>query len=663
FDSGITLDGTNSVKVGTDGSWTLAVTTADVTKMAEGSETVTATQTDDAGNESTPLAETFVVDSETPVTGTGTDGLTLNAIAADNFVNETEAAAGFDITGTGEAGTTVTLSFDSGITLDGTNSVKVGTDGSWTLAVAAADVTDMGEGSETVTATQTDDAGNESTPLTETFVVDTLALPPSINAITSDNVVNDDEAAAGFSITGTGEAGATVNLVLGNGITLAGGNSALVGGSGNWSVAVTDAEVSAMGEGAETVTATQTDKAGNVSAASGAHDFTVDTTAPTATLNSTSTKAQSSEVGTAYLVKSTVAVTSLADILGADDSQRNNVAITAADTDTAISTTGLDEGDYVLYAVDAAGNLSTVSASSITIDNTGPTLASSTPNDEATNVGHADDLVLTFNENIKLGTGNISIIGGDDTITIDVANHNGQLTIVDDTLTIDPNGYLANNSTQYHVEIDAQAVTDMTDNAYAGITDADTLNFETAAMKTNVVVFDYVHGVNSSHNGGGGAARVFEDDTDYTIYILLGPGGVMNAGGPVNGARSDATNELWRGGHDLGVGDLIYIVGYEHVLRGYKGGVGTRFSTWPHAGNFYGGQLHTSIEDRLAVNFNVEGRAFIHNMGYETSNFLTVWYGINDSQNTGYGDWGPESGMDIIADTIPAGILTSQGLV
>ncbi|MGM8978672.1 hypothetical protein ACTFDF_05910, partial [Campylobacter jejuni] len=71
----------------------------------------------------------------------------------------------------------------------------------------------MGEGAETITATETDAAGNSSSTSAD-ISVDTVA--PDSNALTittpiaGDNVVNDAEATEGFSITGTGSAGNTV---------------------------------------------------------------------------------------------------------------------------------------------------------------------------------------------------------------------------------------------------------------------------------------------------------------------------------------------------------------------------------------------------------------------------------------------------------------------
>ena len=98
---------------------------------------------------------------------------------------------------------------------------------------------------------------------------------------------------------------------------------------------------------------------------------------------------KSTEVGTAYLVNTSVAVTDLASITGAADASWNTVAITAANTNTTLAATGLSNGSYKLYTTDAAGNLSAASAGSVIIDSSAPTAtltAASLPNTDSATV-------------------------------------------------------------------------------------------------------------------------------------------------------------------------------------------------------------------------------------------------------------------------------------
>ena len=99
----------------------------------------------------------------------------------------------------------------------------------------------------------------------------------------------------------------------------------------------------------------------------------VDTTAPTATVTTATvsrganTSFQSSEVGTGYIVKSSVTVSSLASITGSADDLWNSATVSVANSSTNMSTLGLQEGDFKFYATDAAGNLSAASAGTITV--------------------------------------------------------------------------------------------------------------------------------------------------------------------------------------------------------------------------------------------------------------------------------------------------------
>ena len=76
---------------------------------------------------------------------------------------------------------------------------------------------------------------------------------------------------------------------------------------------------------------------------------------------------QSTNTGTAYLVNTAVTVSNLASITGAADNQSNSVTISSAATNTNLPATGLADGTYKVYAVDATGNLSSASSNSVTI--------------------------------------------------------------------------------------------------------------------------------------------------------------------------------------------------------------------------------------------------------------------------------------------------------
>ncbi len=124
-------------------------------------------------------------------------------------------------------------------------------------------------------------------------------------------------------------------------------------------------------------------------------------------------------------------------------------------------------------------------------DTTAPTLSSSSPADNATAVAVASNIVLTFSENVALGTGSITIKKSSDDTTVeafDVATST-LTTISGAVLTINPTASLA-NSTEYYLLIDATAVTDTagTPNPYAGISSTTALSFTTAAAEVSTPV-------------------------------------------------------------------------------------------------------------------------------------------------------------------------------
>ena len=78
--------------------------------------------------------------------------------------------------------------------------------------------------------------------------------------------------------------------------------------------------------------------------------------------------AQSNETGTIYLVSQDAAVTDKASLDAlVTGGTATRADVTAANTDTSIATTGLTPGNYVVYAVDAAGNVSAPSTGTITL--------------------------------------------------------------------------------------------------------------------------------------------------------------------------------------------------------------------------------------------------------------------------------------------------------
>ena len=173
-------------------------------------------------------------------------------------------------------------------------------------------------------------------------------------------------------------------------------------------------------------------------------------------------------------------LTSITD--NGDGTYTGTYTVMASDPDIADSSTV----NTALVLTDTAGNASpahrAVTLSGESIDATAPLLSGSSPVDGATAVAVGSNIVLGFDSTIALGSGSIRLVNAanpSDSRAIDVTAHNSQLSLSGALLTINPRNALASDSA-YHLEIDTGAITDVAGNAYAGISNATTLNFATA---------------------------------------------------------------------------------------------------------------------------------------------------------------------------------------
>ncbi|HHA1867153.1 TPA: Ig-like domain-containing protein [Enterobacter hormaechei subsp. xiangfangensis] len=270
----VTFNGNQyTAQVQANGSWTLDVPAADLAGIADGSAAVTVTVSDKAGNPASAGAS-VLVDTTVPQ-------ITFNIVAGDDIVNIAEHGQALIVTGkvTGaQAGDVITLTLngkDYTAMLDGA--------GSWSVGVPAADVGALANGDQTISATVTDKAGN-STSATHAFDVSLTAPVIAINTLAVDDVINATEKGQDLLISGTSNQpdGTRITVTL-NGISYA----ATTDASGNWSVTVPAANVSALGEASYSVTASVTDTAGN--SANTSHSVLVDSALPQVTINAVAT--------------------------------------------------------------------------------------------------------------------------------------------------------------------------------------------------------------------------------------------------------------------------------------------------------------------------------------------------------------------------------------
>ena len=228
--------------------------------------------------------------------------------------------------------------------------------------------------------------------------------------------------------TGSGaEAGATVTLFDTNGTTVLGSTTA--DGSGNWSITS-----STLSGGSHTLTAKQTDLAGNTSVASAGLAVTVDTIAPSggapdlaaasdsgvsSTDNITDVTAPSFTVA----LNPTVAAGDTVQLLLAGSPLAHPVThtitaaeVTAGSVSLAVTAgdLGADGGKSVSAQFsDAAGNSSTTSALTITLDTAAPAVAISISNSNVTASNNTAIVTFAFSEPpTAFGLSDTTSIGG-----------------------------------------------------------------------------------------------------------------------------------------------------------------------------------------------------------------------------------------------------------
>ena len=116
------------------------------------------------------------------------------------------------------------------------------------------------------------------------------------------------------------------------------------------------------------------------------------------------------------------------------------------------------------------------------VDETSPTLSSSSPSDDATDVAVDTNIVLNFSEAVDVESGDIVIKKTSDDSVVEAINVTGGLVSGSGTtqITVNPTADLE-AGVEYYVVIDATAFDDSVSNSYAGITSTTALSFTTSS--------------------------------------------------------------------------------------------------------------------------------------------------------------------------------------
>ncbi|WP_417323388.1 beta strand repeat-containing protein [Enterobacter asburiae] len=407
---------TYTTTVDASGDWTWTVPAADLSGLKDGDASVQVTVTSVNGNAASSAQE-FSVDTTAPT-------VTINTISHDNMLNAAEAAQDLTLSGTStaEAGQTVTVTFNGN-----QYTAQVQADGSWTLDVPAADMAGIADGSAAVTATVSDKAGNPASA-GSSVLVDTTVPQISFNIVAGDDIVNIAEHGQALIVSGkvTGaQAGDVITVTL-NGKDY----TAVLDASGSWSVGVPAADVGALVNGEQTISATLTDKAGNSTTAT--HEFDVSLIAPVVAINTLAVDdvINATEKGQDLLVSGTsnqpdgttitVTLNGISYTATTDASGSWSISVPAANV------SALGEASYVVTAsvTDAAGN-SASTGHSVLVDSALPQV---TINPVAT-----DDVINAAE--VAAGqtlSGKVSGAASGDTVTISIGGNTYTAMVQDD---------------------------------------------------------------------------------------------------------------------------------------------------------------------------------------------------------------------------------------
>ncbi|QKQ23740.1 Ig-like domain-containing protein [Candidatus Ruthia endofausta] len=455
---------------------------------------------------------------------------TINTIARDDVINFSEKNSA--ITGTSEANSTITLS------IGGNTRIAAVTGITWSYTLTDADITAMGQGSESITATATD-INNIATSSAKSITVATVA--PTITSVTDDHDQSGQEVTSGiviYTVTfshgvnssftsndvvlvdNSGEVIDTMDRVIGILTELSGSSGT------QWTVSVTPPS----GFNAIDVTAVRLKiKKTGLTDIYGNDPFDINHTQDIADAQSFDTQPPSDPILTLNTDTGTSAtdgitnngvmdVTNLAVDLASWQYSIDGGVNWATVSDSVVTSFTLAAGTYGVNLIrvrqtDNAGQTSNITKyiTDITVDTSidTPTLA---PADGGT-MSSTDSFVLTFAENMNAVIGKSIVIKcfSDDTVIEAITADSGiQVSInAAGVVTINPTDIKLVAGTSYYVEIDAGAFKDTAGNESTAITGS-------TAWNVTVNEMDVIIAVATDNK-----VNAIENATDITIAVTI----------------------------------------------------------------------------------------------------------------------------------------------
>jgi len=386
------------------GTWTLTLTTA---LSTDGSRTLSARQSDAAGNTGTAPGQTVTIDKTAPLVSVTSVNGSVRTFPYFTNANVT-SIGGTCGTLTGDLATVSPL-IGGFATVPATTTCGSGT---WSLTLTTALST---EGSQTLSATQSDAAGNTGTAPSQTLARDTT--PPSVtvnqklgqadptNVLPMLWTVTFSEPVTGFDATD-----------LTRGGTATGGTVSVTGSGASYEISLSGTPTN--GSTTFSIAASRAlDLAGNNNTASTSTDNSIsyDTTPPSVTVNQKLGQADPTNVlPMLWTVTFSEPVTGFdaTDLTRGGTATGGTVSVTGSGASYEISLSGTPTNGSTTFsiaasrALDLAGNNNTASTStdnSISYDTTAPTVVSMVMQDTNTN-GKVDRVLVTFSEPLVSST-------------------------------------------------------------------------------------------------------------------------------------------------------------------------------------------------------------------------------------------------------------------
>ena len=393
--------------------------TADITPAADGTVTVdvaAGVAVDDAGNSNTVATQYSTVYDGTAPTGYA---VTIDLLGETqiNVINETI----IEFNGTGlEVGATLNYSFTSdggGTPVSGTETVTTASE-TFNNGGAGYDLSGLTDGTVTLSVTLTDVAGNTGTTATASETKD-AGPPVGYTVAWDDALINATEAAATSFTVSNAEIGTTINYTISSS---GDGNTATVTGSATVATSTQQVtvDVSSLTDGTLTVDMDLTDGGGNTGATQSDNSATLDQTAPAAftvsmddalynatEATSASFTFASADVGTSYSY-------TISSSGGGTNATGTGTISTATDQITGIDLSALGDGTLTLSVTlsDAAGNTTSDSDASSSLDATAPAFSSVDDNggDNNYRAGESLTIVADLGEAGLTVTADLSVI-------------------------------------------------------------------------------------------------------------------------------------------------------------------------------------------------------------------------------------------------------------